>query len=223
MTLLAFDTCLGAVSVAVHVGGRTHEDFALCDSGHAERLFPMIDAVMNTAGVRFSDLTRLAVTLGPGGFTGLRVGIAAARGIALAAGLPTIGISSLELMALEINAEDAADATKLVVAVDARKGSLFVQEFSVGPIRTLGSARLMDVEDAAHDVADAVIVGSGAAILAAMAPSGRRPLRVLTNHQPRAALLVAYAQHLTRCDELRPIYLRAADAKPQTGKALPRA
>ena len=104
MNVLAFDTCLGAVSAAVRWRDDTgawqlnghYEPLAL---GHAERLLPLIERAMADAGLRFDQLDRLAVTIGPGGFTGLRVGVSAARALALATGLPVVGLSSLALMA----------------------------------------------------------------------------------------------------------------------------
>src|SRR5947207_7581458 len=104
MNLLAFDTCLGAVSVAVRWQGpggdwlmrHAHE---ARERGHAERLIPMMTEVMDEAGLAFSDLHRIAVTVGPGTFTGVRVGMAAARGIALASGLAVVGTTTLAVMA----------------------------------------------------------------------------------------------------------------------------
>ena len=104
MNILAFDTCLGAVSVAVRwrgAGGEwlmrhAHE---VRERGHAERLMPMMAEVMEEAGLAFSDIDRIAVTVGPGTFTGVRVGVAAARGLALASGVATVGATSLAVMA----------------------------------------------------------------------------------------------------------------------------
>src|SRR5512145_626858 len=104
MNVLAFDTCFGAVSVAVRgqcASGewRLREVYEERATGHAERLFPMMAEVMDGAGLAFSALDRIAVTLGPGTFTGVRVGISAARALALALGKPVVGITSLAAMA----------------------------------------------------------------------------------------------------------------------------
>src|SRR3954471_2534857 len=104
MNILAFDTCLGAVSVAVRwrgAGGEwlmrhAHE---VRERGHAERLMPMIAETMREAGLAFSDICRIAATVGPGTFTGVRGGVAAARGLALASGVTTVGATSLAVMA----------------------------------------------------------------------------------------------------------------------------
>ena len=104
MNILAFDTCLGAVSVAVRRRGAGGEWLMrhACETrerGHAERLMPMVAETMAAAGLAFSDLDRIAVTVGPGSFTGVRVGVAAARGLALASGIAVVGATSLAVMA----------------------------------------------------------------------------------------------------------------------------
>src|SRR5262245_25509962 len=103
MNILAFDTCLGAVSVAVRWRGPEGllwgEAGELRSAGHAERLVPMIAEVMAGTGADFASLDRIAVTQGPGGFTSVRVGIAAARALALATGKPVVTATSLAVMA----------------------------------------------------------------------------------------------------------------------------
>jgi tRNA threonylcarbamoyladenosine biosynthesis protein TsaB len=106
MNVLAFDTCLGALSVAVRWRGSGGEwlmrwAFEAHQGGHAERLMPMIAELLCEAGLPFSAIARIAVTLGPGSFTGVRAGVAAARGLALASGRPVVGTSSLAVMAEE--------------------------------------------------------------------------------------------------------------------------
>src|SRR2546430_11211690 len=96
MRVLAIDTALEACSAAVldTSGGTTASETVVMTRGHAEALMPLIARVMIRAGIEFGDLDRIAVTTGPGSFTGLRVGISAARGIALAAGKSAIGLST---------------------------------------------------------------------------------------------------------------------------------
>jgi tRNA threonylcarbamoyladenosine biosynthesis protein TsaB len=96
--------------------------------GQAEALLPMIDDAMRAAGLRPAALDLLAVTTGPGSFTGIRVGVAAAQGIALAAGLPLIGVGSFEAVA-EVVPSDAIAGGSLLVALEARRTDLFVQLF----------------------------------------------------------------------------------------------
>ncbi len=107
MPTLAFDTCLGAVSAAVawtDVDGRARLEgrFEPCRAGHAERLLPMIEAVLGAAGLAAVGIDRVAVTLGPGTFTGVRTGIAAARAIALVSGATVVGATSLAVIARQV-------------------------------------------------------------------------------------------------------------------------
>src|SRR6185436_6934708 len=134
MNVLAFDTCFGAVSAAVcgtdARGLRVlAESYEARMSGHAERLVPMIDETVWRSGLALGDMDRLAVTMGPGGFTGVRVGVAAARALSLATGKPAVGVTSLAAMAHEARRllSDASQARRLVVAVDARAGMVYVQ------------------------------------------------------------------------------------------------
>src|SRR5919204_2428098 len=120
MRVLAIDTALEACSAAVldPDGGITASESLAMTRGHAETLMPLIARVMNGARVEFAQLDRIAVTVGPGSFTGLRVGIAAARGIALAAGKPAIGLSTLSALAAPHVA--ARSDHVILAAIDAR-------------------------------------------------------------------------------------------------------
>ena len=98
--------------------------------GHAEALMPLIAEVMSAAGVEFSELDRIAVTVGPGSFTGLRVGVAAARGIALAAGTPAIGLTTLSVLAAPFFHAD--ESKPLLAVIDARHSQVYMQLFGPG-------------------------------------------------------------------------------------------
>lgn len=234
MNILAFDTCLGACSVAVGVdaGGALEKVEALYQpmaTGQAEHLMPMIDSAMRTAGLGFADLNRIAVTTGPGTFTGTRIGVAAARALALATGAAVVGLSTLQLMAQDAVhklAHSHQDHT-VIVAVDAHRGQVYAQAFAAGTARPLSPPQLLGIEQAAALARDgaAVFAGSGAALVAAPATAmGFRIDAVLPDLQPNAAFLLLAAQDATPLDEPpRPLYLRAADAKPQAGKSLQRA
>lgn len=230
MVLLAIETCFGAVSAAVQWTdgrGTAHVRAAYdeMDIGHAERLMPMIESLMADAQLRFSDLAAVAVTVGPGGFTGLRVGVSAARGLALAAGVPVHGTSSLAVMARraigELGALPAGHV--LAVIVDARRDALYVQLFDAAGERALSEPRLASVgEAAALCRQDTVVaVGTGATLLAAAA--GSSLMAALPRLQPDARTLLQMMPSLPRLDPVQPLYLRAPDAKPQADKALPRA
>ena len=131
MKILAFDTCFDACSVCVaelrdglvSLSSRM-ERF---ETGHAERLIPMIGEAMDEAGLPFEKLDRIAVTIGPGTFTGTRIGIAAARSLALATNAQTVGVSSLAVMADVARREVTAET--LAVVTDARRGEVYAQLF----------------------------------------------------------------------------------------------
>jgi len=110
MRILAIDTALGACAAAVldsRAGAILASESAAMVRGHAEAVMPLIARVMDAGRCEFHDLDRIAVTVGPGSFTGLRVGIAAARGIALAAGKPAVGLSTLSTLAAALPKHEA--------------------------------------------------------------------------------------------------------------------
>ena len=228
MNILAFDTCFGAVSAAVRWRSAEgewllREAYEARTAGHAERLFPMITEIMEDAGLAFSSIDRIGVTLGPGTFTGVRVGIAAARAFALALDRPVVGTTSLAVMAhradLLIGRERAG--RPLAVAVDARRDMIYFQVF---PNHTIGArdALLVTPGQAARVIGrqPVLVAGSGAAAIAAAA-EGHAEVR-LPDLQPHAQSLAIMAPGLVPVDPVTPIYLREPDAKPQADKALPR-
>src|SRR2546421_10934769 len=148
MRVLAIDTALAGCSAAVldlDRGGIVASETLSIARGHAEALIPLIARVMDHAAVEFAELDRIAVTTGPGSFTGLRVGISATRGIALAAGKPAIGLSTLAGFAAPLIAED--DSTHVVAAIDARHEHVYLQVFGTGG-RTLVAPRIAPLRDA---------------------------------------------------------------------------
>lgn len=219
MSILAFDTCLNAVSAAVNSDGRIVTRLEVCATGHAERLLPVIEATCRDAGIVLSDVRRVAVTLGPGGFTGLRVGISAARAFALALGVPVVGISSLELLARSV--ADKVTFERIAAVAPAGRAGVFVQVFARAPFATLGPPQLLDAVAAATEVAanNAVAIGPGATSFANL---GVAVATAMEDAHPDAAVLAALAPALTPLADVRPLYLRAADAKPQVGKSLAR-
>jgi tRNA threonylcarbamoyladenosine biosynthesis protein TsaB len=232
MNVLAIDTCLGAVSVAVRWrDGRgemqMRDAYEARTAGHAERLMPMTAGVMTAAGLAFGGLERIAVTVGPGSFTGVRAGVAAARGLALAAGLPVVGATSLAVMAHRADAMlgKARAGRALAVAVDARREIVYLQLFPLEP-DTPTAVALLTPREAAHQIGSrpTILVGSGAApVLAALRAAGDEAEIAFPDLQPHAAALALMASGLTPAKPLAPLYLRAPDARPQVDKSLPRA
>src|SRR5271166_3979117 len=148
MRVLAIDTALDACSAAVldlDRGGVIASETLAMTRGHAEALMPLIARVMDQAEVEFGELDRIAVTTGPGSFTGLRVGISAARGIALATGKPAVGLSTLAAFAAPLIAAD--DPLPVVAVIDARHEHVYLQVFGPGG-RTLVTPRLVSLVEA---------------------------------------------------------------------------
>jgi tRNA threonylcarbamoyladenosine biosynthesis protein TsaB len=225
MRVLAIDTALEACSAAMlDTGGRiAASETVVMTRGHAEALMPLIARVMIRAGTEFGDLDRIAVTTGPGSFTGLRVGISAARGIALAAGKSAIGLSTLAGFAAPLIADD--DSTQVVAAIDARHDHIYLQVFGVNG-RTLVGPRTATVRDAARAAmtAPARIIGSAAKKLAAAWPKGAEPPLLV---EQRGAPDIDWIARLGAAaaeahGPPKPLYLRAPDAQPQNAARLPR-
>lgn len=165
MRILAFDTALDACSVAVCEADRViahrHE---VLSKGHAERLLPMIELALADAGTQFQDIELVAVTVGPGTFTGIRIGLSAARGIALTTGVSVAGVTTLAAIA-EGARESTAEAEETAIAVlhDAHRGELFCQIFSSDVESPPPPPELIALTDAVSMVpaGPAMVIGSG--------------------------------------------------------------
>jgi tRNA threonylcarbamoyladenosine biosynthesis protein TsaB len=215
MLTLALDTANDRIAVALAGEGRAVARAETISRGHAERLFPLIDEILATVETEIEDIRRIAVNVGPGSFTGIRIAVAAARGLGLALGIPVVGIDALQLIAASL--DEPADGPVLA-AVDARRGEVYAALF--GPKGDLLEAPFAaDAESVLTRIGDraAVLAGSGAAILAHQAAvSGRRvpPVDAMSTTDPLAlARLGSIADPATALP--RPLYLRAPDAKPQ--------
>jgi tRNA threonylcarbamoyladenosine biosynthesis protein TsaB len=226
MRVLAIDTALEACSVAVldteRADLRMHESLQM-QRGHAEALMPMIARVLDRSRLDFPALDRIAVTVGPGSFTGLRVGIAAARGIALAAGKPAIGLSTLAAFAAPFIAAD--DTLPVVVAINARHDHVYLHVFGPGG-RTLVAPKLVSLREALRVSASGAprITGTAANMLAALWPAGER---VPTSVEQRSAPNIDWVARLGAAatdtgTPPKPLYLRAPDAQPQDAAQLSR-
>src|SRR6476620_744570 len=126
MLILAIDTALDACAAGVldtDAGHLIARESLSMIRGHAEALMPLIARVIRESGVGFAALDRIAVTTGPGSFTGLRVGLSAARGIGLAAGQPVVGLTTLSAYAAPIVSENGEH--QILVAIDARHAQVY--------------------------------------------------------------------------------------------------
>jgi tRNA threonylcarbamoyladenosine biosynthesis protein TsaB len=227
MRVLAIDTALEACSAAVldteHAGIVARESVAM-QRGHAEALMPLIKRVMERAGFAYTGLDRVAVTIGPGSFTGLRVGIAAARGIALATGKPAVGLSTLAAYATPLIAAD--DTLPVVAAIDARHDHVYLQVFGPGG-RTLVAPRVAPLREAVRAAANSGaprLIGTAADLLAAAWPLDEREPRAV--EQRGAPDIDWVAQWGAAAPETgispRPLDLKPPDALPQDATHLAR-
>lgn len=201
MLVLGFDTSLSACSAALWQDGavlaRRSETMA---RGHAEALLPMIVAVMAEAGMAWSDLSLIGVTVGPGTFTGIRIGLAAARGLGLAAGLPVAGVGTADAVAAGVG----ADQRRLIVALDAKRSEVFVQA-PPDPIEALTPEAA-----AARFPGPVRLAGDAAARLAALMPEAE--LVAAGPPDPGVVAALAAARWLAGTAlPARPLYLRAPD------------
>lgn len=217
MLVLAIDTALESCAAAVLDTEadifRARQSLPM-KRGHAEALMPTIDEVMKASGVSYAALDRIAVTVGPGSFTGLRVGISAARGLGLAANRPVVGVTTLAAFAAPLI--DGESETPVIAAIDARHGHVYAQVFS-GEGATLIDPAIVPLEDVfrAARFGAAHLVGDAAEMIARQWPSQFDPPASVSAQSAPDIAWVAWLGASADPDEAppRPYYLRAPDAK----------
>lgn len=198
MLILAFDTCMAAVSVAVWRDGAVLAAArVVLAQGQAEALMPLIEKTMTQAGVGYDQLDRIAVTVGPGSFTGVRVGLAAARGVGLAAGKPVIGVTTTEVLAAQVN------KARVLVTIDTKRGDFYAQRFEDG--KAIDEIAVISADTlAGEDPAQMLVLRDGDGLLPDVAVLAR--LAATRAPEPGGPL---------------PVYARAPDAViPQHGGRL---
>lgn len=226
MNILAIETSGAACSAALLGGGALLERSESMARGHAERLIPLIGEVLAEAGAAYADLDLVAVTVGPGTFTGMRVGLAAARGIALAAGRPCLGVTSFAAV-LEAGRTDAeaawAGGRSVLVALDSRRSEVFAQTFEA-PAGAAAEPVVAAPEVLARGCGGVgLILGTAAAMVGAALPHGRgTSVRDLA---PSAAAVARLADRLWSAGVRPsgfpdPLYLRAPETGPAVGPAV---
>ena len=226
MRILAIDTAAGACSAAVWSDGAVHQRLVELSRGHAETLLPLLLATMADAGCTFPDLDLLAVTVGPGAFTGLRVGLAAARGLALAARLPCVGVTTLAAVAAAVPPAETAGRPLLVV-LDSRRADLYAQVFLNGA--AAGDPTVVAADDLPRLLANAplpagpvAVAGDGAAMaLPALTAAGIEASAASSPGYPEAASVAAIAAAVPAVGLLPPVplYLRPPATGPQPAPA----
>ena len=218
MLILAIDTALDACAAGVLDTRASrliaHESLPM-KRGHAEALMPLLARVMAASGIGFADLDRIAATTGPGSFTGLRVGLSAARGIGLASGRPVVGITTLTAYAAPV--VTANGAHPVLSAIDARHDHVYFQLVS-GDGTSLIRPRVAPIAEALEAARFGAphLVGNAASLLAARWPADAPPVRVEDQPAPEISWVGWLGAAVNPDTALaRPYYLRAPDAKPQ--------
>ena len=226
MILLALDTSANFCSAVLYdceqgkILSHKSEDIG---RGHAERLMGLLAEVLETAELEYKDVDRIAAVCGPGSFTGIRVGLATARGLALGLNIPVIGINALEAIAFQHNNNEDKAETPIVVALDAKRDEVFAQIFSSsGEHLTTPQAVALDQIGGFMPDYPFRIAGSGSqAIINAM---GEQSCEFVSDQTATSIEYVAKLADQIPDDSNKPspLYLRSADAKPQDNFAVKR-
>ena len=216
MILLALDTAAGDCTAALYDSETDRLLSSVIETigkGHAERLMAVVDQALDQAGLTLDQVGKIAVMVGPGSFTGIRVGVAAARGFALSLGIEAVGVSTLAVIGLA--AREANPGKPVLAAIDARRDEIYAQLFSASG-DALTAPLLLGHEEAATLAreSDAVVAGSARALLVenGQAAADRYPPLFIARLGVGETALAP-----------SPLYLRGPDAKPQTGFAVARA
>lgn len=224
MRILAIDTALDACSVCIATDMSDDllaQESMVLGRGHAEALLPMIERVVSRVDGGFEALDRVAVTVGPGSYTGLRVGLSAACAIGLAAEIPVVGVTTLSALLAPLLATSGEGL--IVAAIDARHGSVYLQAMSMVDGIVVPPS-LISVEEAVSLLDGAVtLVGSGASPIAAAAKARGLDVTVAGTGAADIAWIASLGMLADPEQALpRPLYLRGPDAQPQDHARLAR-
>ena len=202
MIVLAIDTCLGACSAAVIDGERVLASVSEpMWRGHQERLGSLVAQTMKAAGVPYSALTRVGATVGPGSFTGLRVGVAFAKGLGLALDIPVVGVGTLAALAY-------GTPGKVIATADARRGNIYWQAFEDGEPTTQPAVGPISSVPPLYGAGQVSLVGPAVNLLAPAFPDAQ-----LIETDAPDPVAVARLAAAAPPEPITPIYLRAPDAK----------
>ena len=207
---------MAACSVCVYDAGRNRilgANHQFMDRGQAEALAPMVQETMKIAGVGFADLKRIAVTIGPGTFTGVRIGLAMARGLGVSLSIPIIGINSLAAIATN----EKSHERPIAVAADARMDEIYFAAFDFAGQELLPPA-VVPLDEVQVPASPCLVLGTGADLLLKKL-GAHFHLRSSAGDMPNAANFVHLAAALpASANPPEPLYLRAPDVKPQAVK-----
>lgn len=197
-SILALDTALNYCSVGIYTGGKKFVETQAMAQGHAEHLLPMAERVLKQAGIAYADLGAIAVTRGPGAFTGLRIALSTARALALALGIPVYGITTTQLLALQAVREKPE---KVAVILETKRQDFYWQAFD-GQGKAVNEAQACPGSEI--DVSGSRLVGDGVERFNSQVPDLAVPDVGLM-----AELLATQPDYFTEGAE--PVYLRGAD------------
>jgi tRNA threonylcarbamoyl adenosine modification protein YeaZ len=215
MIVLALDTSMAGCSAALYDAAKHRllaDRFRLVQKGHADLIAPLVRQLMNDAGLAFPEVGCIGVTVGPGSFTGVRTGLAMARGLGLALGIPVVGLDSLS--AISCNVADWG--ASLVVAADARRSQVYYASFGPG-LRLEDGPAVLGLDEALIRLpeGDVAIIGTGADALIEASP-GNSLVRLHVGDLPRAGAFIERIAAMEPGDmPPEPLYLRPPDARPQ--------
>lgn len=228
MIILAVDTAGPMCAACIYDGARDHTIASVSKDigrGHAEHLPAVVSDVLKKAAFSFEQITHIAVTIGPGSFAGIRVGISYCRALALALDIPVTGVSSLQAMAFGVSSETDKDT---LCMLDARRGEVYLSAAS--PSGTvLIAPKAVSYEDALKVVSSKkyAICGNGIFPVKDLTEDGLSALEFMhTNAYPEIEIVAKLALNQLKDGKVlapRPQYLRQADAKPNENFALSRA
>lgn len=206
------DTATACCSVAACEGASPAASLSeRLGTGHAERLVPMLTEVMAQAGWSFDEVDLVAVTLGPGTFTGIRAGVAAARALALATGKPALGVSTLEAMAAAVD-----DERSRTCVLRGRQGTVYAQRFAADGLPVTEAAVMPESALAGLSRPGDIVLADQAAGL-----EGAMQVGIDGTAVARAALVrMGRGERPARGTSLRPLYMRDSGARVGAGRPL---
>lgn len=215
---LSLDSCTKACSVALTSldGGASFAWFEILERGHAEIIAHQTQLLMQQAGIKAKDISQIAVTIGPGTFTGARIALAFARMFAAARNIPIIAVNSLE--AIAYNGIDKLSLTRndtIYAAIDARRGQVYFAAYN-GLGEEIFAPKAVEVRIAAEMIKpDCLIIGTGRDLLIEALADYKAPQALSEDmHFPQAAIFGKKIKTRTaETTAVSPLYLRAADAK----------
>jgi tRNA threonylcarbamoyladenosine biosynthesis protein TsaB len=234
MLILALDTATAICAAGLFDAGQNRMVAEISETigiGHAEKIMPMLEAVLRNAQLNLQAIDLVAAMIGPGSFTGVRTGLAAAQGLVQGLGILGAGVTSLEAIAEEGYVLAANKPLRIVI--NANRGEVHVQDFGADT-KPLNAPRLLSVEQAAEKADNLLFAGNGAGLVLDVLRAredGAIPNVILPDASTGSLTAIATIAHRKWLKSqqsegasltLSPLYLRGADAKPQTGFALAR-